>query len=83
MPYNDVFMRVVKIYTIRQVTTDKVGTINVLTFHGKPAIINKSPRGKALSSKTGEAAYKVKDRSGDEKKITKNFRKGIDKRELM
>jgi hypothetical protein len=46
MPYNAVFMTVVKIDTIRSNTTDKVGTINVLTFHVKPAIINKSPQGK-------------------------------------
>ena len=59
MPHHAVFLRVVKIYTIQRDTTDKVGTINVLTFHGKPAIINKSPRGKDAESKTAGAALEV------------------------
>lgn len=45
MPYYAVYRVVVKIHTIHPNTTDKVGTINVLTFHAKPAIINKSPQG--------------------------------------
>ena len=83
MPYHAVFVTIVKIDTIRLNTTDKVGTINVLTFHAKPAIINKSPRGEDAESKTAggsiggvgtERRAKKRSQKISEKVLTKEMR---------